>query len=75
MVRQGGRFNGRQVVPKSVIADIARGASTEDFVDGGYQTLPGWSYHNQWWVSHNEHGAFMARGVHGQACYVDPKAR
>ena len=75
MVRQGGRFNGRQVVPKSVIADIARGASTEDFVDGGYQTLPGWSYHNQWWVSHNEHGAFMARGVHGQACYVDPKAK
>lgn len=28
-----------------------------------------------WWVSHNEHGAFMARGVHGQAIYVDPAAR
>lgn len=27
-----------------------------------------------WWVSHNEHGAFMARGVHGQALYVDPLA-
>ncbi|MEG2314522.1 MAG: 6-aminohexanoate hydrolase, partial [Brevundimonas sp.] len=31
-------------------------------------------YHNQWWVSHNDHGAYMARGVFGQACYVDPKA-
>lgn len=27
-----------------------------------------------WWVSHNEHGAYMARGVHGQAIYIDPKA-
>jgi len=27
-----------------------------------------------WWVSHNEHGAFMARGIHGQNIYIDPKA-
>jgi hypothetical protein len=27
-----------------------------------------------WWVSHNPHGAFSARGVHGQAIYVDPTA-
>jgi CubicO group peptidase (beta-lactamase class C family) len=27
-----------------------------------------------WWVTHNENGAFMARGVHGQAIYVDPAA-
>jgi CubicO group peptidase (beta-lactamase class C family) len=25
-------------------------------------------------VTHNEHGAYMARGVHGQAIYVDPTA-
>lgn len=74
MMRSGGRFNGRQIVPAAVVADIAGGASPEAFKAGGYQTLPGWSYHNQWWVSHNEHGAYMARGVHGQACYVDPKA-
>ena len=41
---------------------------------GGYATLPGWSYHEQWWVSHDDHGVFMARGIHGQAIYVDPKA-
>lgn len=75
MMRQGGRFNGQQVIPAAVVADIARGASKADFAKAGYQTLPGWSYHNQWWVSHNDHGAFMARGVHGQACYVDPKAQ
>ena len=27
-----------------------------------------------WWVTHNEDGAFMARGVHGQRIYIDPKA-
>lgn len=74
MMRSGGRFNGRQIVPEAVVADIAKGGSTEAFTHGGYATLPGWSYHNQWWVSHNAHGAFMARGVFGQACYVDPKA-
>ncbi|MBU1377078.1 MAG: beta-lactamase family protein [Alphaproteobacteria bacterium] len=74
MMRLGGRFNGRQIVPAAVVADIARGASKANFAKAGYATLPGWSYHNQWWVSHNDNGAFMARGVHGQACYVDPKA-
>jgi len=74
MMRQGGRFNGRQIVPAAVVADISGGASSEDFVKAGYKLLPGWSYHNQWWVSHNDDGAYTARGVYGQACYVDPKA-
>jgi CubicO group peptidase (beta-lactamase class C family) len=74
MIRLGGRFNGRQVVPKAVIDDIRRGGSRAAFVHGGYATLPGWSYRNQWWISHDDHGAFMARGIHGQAIYIDPKA-
>ena len=41
---------------------------------GGYATLPGWSYRAQWRISHDDHGAYMARGVHGQALYIDPKA-
>jgi len=27
-----------------------------------------------WWVSHNAHGAYMARGIHGQSLYIDPQA-
>ncbi|MDR3397202.1 MAG: 6-aminohexanoate hydrolase, partial [Pandoraea sp.] len=41
----------------------------------GYGLLKGWSYTGMWWISHNDHGAFMARGVHGQAIYVDPAAQ
>ena len=74
VMRLGGHFNGQQIVPAAVVSDIRAGASREAFVKAGYATLPGWSYHNQWWISHDDHGAFMARGIHGQAIYVDPKA-
>ena len=27
-----------------------------------------------WWLLHNEHEAYAARGVHGQTIYIDPTA-
>ena len=72
LFRSGGRANGEQIVPKAVVDDIARGGDRRVF--SGYPTLPGWSYRNMWWVSHNENGAYSARGIHGQAIYIDPKA-
>jgi len=74
MMRLGGAWNGQQIVPQAVVADIAGGARQEDFAKAGYVTLPGWSYRNQWWVSHNRFGAYSARGIHGQVCYVAPGA-
>ncbi len=74
MMRLGGKLDGRRVVPAAVVERIRRGADREAFAKAGYPTLPGWSYRDQWWVSHDDHGVFMARGIHGQAIYVDPKA-
>ena len=74
MMRLDGRFNGQQIVPKAVVEDIRRGGDKAHFAKAGYALLPGWSYRNMWWVSHNEHGAFSARGVHGQLVYIDPTA-
>jgi CubicO group peptidase (beta-lactamase class C family) len=74
MMRNRGHCNGRQIVPASVVDDIARGGDPKQFAPAGYATLPGWSYCNQWWVSHNAHGTYMARGIHGQSIYVDPRA-
>lgn len=74
MIRLNGRWRGQQIVPEAVIADIRRGGDPKKFVSAGYTTLPGWSYRNQWWISHDDHGAFMARGVYGQGIYIDPKA-
>jgi len=74
LMRLSGRFNGQQIIPAAVIESIRAGASPEAFAKAGYATLPGWTYHDFWWVSHDDHGVFAARGIHGQAIYVDPKA-
>ena len=74
LMRLGGKSNGEQVVPTAVVDEIRRGGDRKAFLAGDYATLPGWSYHDFWWVSHDDHGVYMARGIHGQAIYVDPKA-
>lgn len=40
----------------------------------GFSSLAGGSYRSMWWVFHNPHRAFAARGVHGQTIYIDPTA-
>lgn len=74
MMRLHGHYNGQQIVPAAVINDIRAGGDRDRFAGAGYTQLPGWSYRRMWWVSHNDHGAFAARGIHGQAVYVDPAA-
>ncbi|MFT3779194.1 MAG: serine hydrolase [Ottowia sp.] len=74
LMRCGGRVDGAQVLPAAAIAETAAGGSPAAFTAGGYDQLAGWSYRNMWWVTHNPHGACMARGIHGQSLYVDPKA-
>jgi len=74
MIRNDGKFNGTQIVPKTAIEDIRQGGKRADFDKAGYKLLKNWSYRNMWWITHNEHHAFMARGVHGQALYIDPTA-
>ena len=74
MMRLGGRLDGRQVVPAAVVERIRQGGDRSAFAAAGYDTMRGWSYRDQWWISHDDHGTFMARGIHGQAIYVDPSA-
>ena len=54
--------------------DIEKGGDRDAFAKSLYTKLKGWSYRNMRWMTHNEHGAFAARGVHGQTVYIDPKA-
>ena len=69
-----GEINGQRLFPSQVIANIRAGGSKEAFAKAGYKALEGGSYRGMWWVFHNEHGAYAARGVHGQTIYVDPTA-
>jgi len=73
-MRRDGYWNARQLVPTAAIDDIRRGADPAHFAQAGYVTLPGASYRDMWWVLHNEHGAYCARGIHGQGIYIDPTA-
>ncbi len=69
-----GEINGRRLFPSEVASGIRQGSSKEAFEKAGYETLEGGSYRSMWWMLHNPHGAFAARGVHGQTIYVDPTA-
>ena len=69
-----GVWNGRRVFPARVAQRIERGGDKTAFAKAGYETLQGGSYRSMWWILHNSHGAYAARGVHGQTVYVDPKA-
>lgn len=75
VMRLGGTApNTGQVIDPAAIASIRAGGSVQAFAPAGYQWLPGCSYRSQWWMMPGNRGAFSARGIHGQAIYVDPAA-
>ena len=75
LMLDGGVLNGERLFPKSVVASIEQGGDKQAFATAGNKTLKGGSYRSMWWVFHNKHGAYAARGVHGQTIYVDPTAQ
>jgi CubicO group peptidase (beta-lactamase class C family) len=75
LMLNGGQINGQRLFPKEVVENIRAGGDKKAFAKAGYNTLKGGSYRSMWWIFHNKHGAFAARGVHGQTIYVDPTAQ
>ncbi len=76
MLLQGGTYNGRQILSPAVAAGFSQGGDRKAFEEfaKGAPFQKGFSYRDQWWVTHNEHGAYSAMGVYGQYLYIDPKA-
>ena len=74
LMRREGDWGGRQLIPAPVVHECRRGEDPAKFAKAGYALLPGYSYLNMWWVTHNELDAFEGRGIHGQRLYVAPKA-
>jgi CubicO group peptidase (beta-lactamase class C family) len=68
------RRGGEGVIPEADVTRIRRGGAPEHFDAEAYPLLAGWSYGSQWWHSHNDHGCFSARGIHGQTLWIDPLA-
>ena len=74
LLRNHGKFHGEQLFPEQAVKDIEQGGSIAAFAKSGHPELEGWSYRNMWWIPENKNGAYSARGVHGQAIYIDPTA-
>jgi CubicO group peptidase (beta-lactamase class C family) len=74
MMRQGGRFNGRQVIDRAVVDDIRRGGDPDKFRAAGQAARDGYSYRNQWWIPHDANATFEAKGLNGQHIHVNPAA-
>ncbi len=72
MMRLGGRFNGRQIVPAATVERIFAGGDPAAFVACQYNGNLDGNYGSQWW--HRAGGQLMAMGVHGQGIYVDRAA-
>ncbi|RKI26257.1 serine hydrolase domain-containing protein [Bacillus thuringiensis] len=69
LLLNNGEYNGKQILPSSITEDI------KNVQEGELAIAPGASisYHNQWWIPHNEQGAFEVLGSYGQTLYIDPK--
>ena len=76
MMLQKGFYDGQQIVPVEVVEDIEKGADREAFARGPAASPGnrGYSYHNQWWITHNAFGAYQAIGYGGQILYIAPVA-
>lgn len=73
-MRLDGAGGGGQAIAREVVARVKAGGSKTEFKPAGYVWLPDGSYKCQWWSIGGNHGAFSARGIHGQAIWVDPVA-
>ena len=74
MMRREGDWDGTEIVPAAVVADIRAGSDPSKFSATEYPLLPGYSYRSMWWIAHDALGTFEARGIHGQRLYVAPGA-
>lgn len=66
--------DGRPIVPAAAVRRLQHSDDAPVRVRRIDVPMSGWRYRSMWWATHNAHGAFMARGVHGQALYIDPAA-
>ncbi len=77
MMRDGGAFNGRQVVPRIWVdrtLQLNRELVANMSSNQKYSNDPWIAYHNMWWVLNANPGEYCAVGIHGQVIYINRTA-
>jgi CubicO group peptidase (beta-lactamase class C family) len=77
MIRDGGKFNGQQVIPRQWVdasLEISAKARRNMVANKKYASDPWSAYHNMWWVLDAKAGEYCAVGIHGQVIYINRSA-
>ena len=76
VMRGGGQFHGRRVLPEAFVADIREKGDREAWLKGDLVHLfPDGRYRSQWYVPEPSSNVLCAVGIHGQWIYVDVARR
>lgn len=75
MLRNGGRVDGRQIVPETWLSDMLTAGDHEAWMASQPTILPNGRYRSQWYQTGEADGVFFALGIHGQWLYVDPSTQ
>lgn len=72
----GGRWQGKQIVPAQWVADSTR-PDAPHLMPGADNpaSSSSWGYGYQWWIPDPDQGDFLAAGIYNQYIYVNPAAR
>lgn len=75
LMRLGGTYDGRRIVPSAWIDDILTAGNRDAWQKSEFGALmPNGCYRSQWYRTGKPSGAFCGIGIHGQWLYVDPRA-
>ncbi|HUX73120.1 MAG TPA: serine hydrolase [Steroidobacteraceae bacterium] len=74
LLRREGDWQGVQLLPAAVVAELCTGSAPTKVPAAQYPLLPGYSYRNMWWIANDELGTIEARGIHGQRLFIAPRA-
>lgn len=74
MMRNEGYYNGQQIIPTHIIREAQKECNKEYVAASDFGSLPGYSYHNQWWQSNDQFGGYQANGRFDQRIYITPDA-
>jgi CubicO group peptidase (beta-lactamase class C family) len=80
MMAQGGRYNGKQIVPEAWVTDIRTNGVNGGKADVGLAAPAPWpghqrgTYRSFWWLADSGCGRFAGVGLGGQLLIIDPIA-
>lgn len=74
LLAHDGRWNGRQIIPRQWLIDATTVTSPDSYLAPGRAT-PYYGYGYQLWILPGPRRQFALLGLHGQAIFVDPRAK